>query len=81
MAVPWTKILSHKGVYAIIIAHFGTTWGQLVLYSEVPAYLDKIMGVNIKAVNFNFPFTYIVVSNLPNSNNFTVFHVFYRMVC
>ncbi|XP_035439752.1 putative inorganic phosphate cotransporter [Spodoptera frugiperda] len=49
MAVPWTKILSHKGVYAIIIAHFGTTWGQLVLYSEVPAYLDKIMGVNIKA--------------------------------
>ncbi|KAH9630964.1 hypothetical protein HF086_013503 [Spodoptera exigua] len=49
MPVPWTKILSHKGVYAIIIAHVGTTWGQLVLYSEVPAYLDKIMGVNIKA--------------------------------
>uniref|UniRef100_A0A2A4JKI4 Major facilitator superfamily (MFS) profile domain-containing protein n=1 Tax=Heliothis virescens TaxID=7102 RepID=A0A2A4JKI4_HELVI len=49
MPVPWSKIFRHKGVYAIIIAHFGQTWGQLTLYSEVPAYLDKIMGVNIKA--------------------------------
>ncbi|CAH0585968.1 unnamed protein product [Chrysodeixis includens] len=49
MPVPWGSIFRHKGMYAIIVAHFGQTWGQLVLYSEVPAYLDKIMGVNIKA--------------------------------
>ncbi|XP_075977492.1 putative inorganic phosphate cotransporter [Anticarsia gemmatalis] len=49
MPVPWMKILKHKGVYAIIVAHIGQTWGQLTLYSEVPAFMDKIMGVNIKA--------------------------------
>lgn len=50
MPVPWLKILRHPGLYAIIIAHIGQAWGQLTLYSEVPAYMDKIMGVNIKAV-------------------------------
>ncbi|CAB3221233.1 unnamed protein product [Arctia plantaginis] len=49
MPVPWLKILSHRGVWAIIVAHIGQTWGQLVLYSEVPAYMNNIMGVNIKA--------------------------------
>ncbi|CAB3221231.1 unnamed protein product [Arctia plantaginis] len=49
MPVPWLKILRHPGLYAIIIAHIGQAWGQLTLYSEVPAYMDKIMGVNIKA--------------------------------
>ncbi|KAJ8721790.1 hypothetical protein PYW08_004192 [Mythimna loreyi] len=49
MSVPWGKILRHPGMYAIIIAHIGHTWGQVTLYSEVPAYMDKIMGVNIKA--------------------------------
>lgn len=51
MKVPWAKILRCKGVYAIIIAHIGHTWGQVFLYSEVPAYMDNIMGVNIKAVS------------------------------
>ena len=50
MTVPWGKILRHPGMYAIIISHIGQTWGQVTLYSEVPAYMDKIMGVNIKAV-------------------------------
>ncbi|XP_028032799.1 putative inorganic phosphate cotransporter [Bombyx mandarina] len=49
MPVPWTKILRSQGSYAIIVAHIGHTWGQLILYSEVPAYMDKVMGVNIKA--------------------------------
>ncbi|XP_037294349.1 uncharacterized protein LOC115442923 isoform X2 [Manduca sexta] len=49
MAVPWSKILRCRGVYAIIVAHVGHTWGQLILYSEVPAFMDKVMGVNIKA--------------------------------
>ncbi|XP_063891851.1 putative inorganic phosphate cotransporter [Helicoverpa armigera] len=49
MAVPWGKILRHKGLYAIIISHVGHTWAQITLYSEVPAFMDKVMGVNIKA--------------------------------
>ncbi|XP_041979298.1 uncharacterized protein LOC121733191 [Aricia agestis] len=47
--VPWSKILRSRGMYAIMIAHIGQTWGQLTLYAEVPAYMDKVMGVDIKA--------------------------------
>ncbi|XP_045447860.1 putative inorganic phosphate cotransporter [Melitaea cinxia] len=49
LRVPWGSILRCRGLYAIILAHIGNTWGQLTLYSEVPAYMDKVMGVNIKA--------------------------------
>ncbi|XP_013134083.1 PREDICTED: putative inorganic phosphate cotransporter [Papilio polytes] len=48
-SVPWKKILTHRGMYAIIVAHIGQAWGQLTLYAEVPAFMDKVMGVNIKA--------------------------------
>ncbi|XP_013197240.2 putative inorganic phosphate cotransporter [Amyelois transitella] len=49
LKVPWSRLLRHRGLYAIVVAHIGNTWGQLTLYSEVPAYMDKVMGVNIKA--------------------------------
>ncbi|CAG4952643.1 unnamed protein product [Colias eurytheme] len=48
-AVPWSKILRCRGLYAIMLAHIGQTWCQLTLFTEVPAYMDKVMGVNIKA--------------------------------
>ncbi|XP_053609697.1 putative inorganic phosphate cotransporter isoform X2 [Plodia interpunctella] len=49
LQVPWRRLLCHRGLYAIIVAHIGQTWGQLTLYSEVPAFMAKVMGVNIKA--------------------------------
>ncbi|KAJ0176885.1 hypothetical protein K1T71_008064 [Dendrolimus kikuchii] len=49
LPVPWSKILRNPGMFAIVCAHISNTWGQLVLYSEVPAFMDKVMGVNIKA--------------------------------
>ncbi|CAH2096624.1 unnamed protein product [Euphydryas editha] len=49
LRIPWGAILRCRGLYAIVLTHIGNTWGQLTLYSEVPAYMDKVMGVNIKA--------------------------------
>ncbi|XP_013180508.1 PREDICTED: putative inorganic phosphate cotransporter [Papilio xuthus] len=49
MSVPWRKILSHRGMYAIVAAHIAQAWGQLILYGELPDFMDKVMGVNIKA--------------------------------
>ncbi|XP_063822970.1 putative inorganic phosphate cotransporter [Ostrinia nubilalis] len=49
LAVPWRSILSSRAMLAIVVAHVGSTWGQVILYSEVPAYMDQVMGVNIKA--------------------------------
>ncbi|XP_045498214.1 putative inorganic phosphate cotransporter [Colias croceus] len=48
-AVPWVKILRCRGLYAIMLAHIGQTWCQVTLFAEVPAYMDKVMGVNVKA--------------------------------
>ncbi|XP_052747644.1 putative inorganic phosphate cotransporter [Galleria mellonella] len=47
--VPWKHILRCRGLYAVIIVHIGQVWGQLILYSEVPMFMDKVMGINIKA--------------------------------
>ncbi|KAI8436402.1 hypothetical protein MSG28_010004 [Choristoneura fumiferana] len=47
--VPWKKLMRSWGLYAIVVAHTGYNWGNLTLYSEVPAFMDKIMKVNIKA--------------------------------
>lgn len=65
--MPWVKILTHKGVWAIIIAHIGQTWGQLVLYSEVPAYMNNIIGVDIKAVTRKDT-EYIIAQSQTNLN-------------
>ncbi|KAI8436406.1 hypothetical protein MSG28_010004 [Choristoneura fumiferana] len=47
--IPWKKLMRSWGLYAIVVAHTGYNWGNLTLYSEVPAFMDKIMKVNIKA--------------------------------
>ncbi|KAL4708191.1 hypothetical protein ACJJTC_005333 [Scirpophaga incertulas] len=49
MPVPWKQIFKCRGMYAITAAHIGNAWGQLTLFTEIPSYMDKIMGVNIKA--------------------------------
>ncbi|XP_063384206.1 putative inorganic phosphate cotransporter [Cydia fagiglandana] len=49
LKVPWKKLFRCKALYAIVVAHIGQTWGQLTLYTEVPAFMDKVMRVNIKA--------------------------------
>ena len=47
---PWRRILSHKGVWAIIIAHFCNNWGLFVLLSWLPSYFSSQLGVNLGAV-------------------------------
>ncbi|KAM3956525.1 putative inorganic phosphate cotransporter [Aphomia sociella] len=49
LQVPWSHILRCRGLYAIIIVHIGQIWGQLLLFSELPIFMDKVLGVNIKA--------------------------------
>lgn len=51
LKVPWRAVLRSPAVWATVAAHTGSCWGQLILYTEVPAFMDKVMGVNIKAVS------------------------------
>lgn len=47
-SVPWRKILTSRAMWGIVVAHIGHTWCQVILYTEVPAYMDKVMGVDIR---------------------------------
>ncbi len=47
---PWRLILTHRPVWAIIVAHFCNNWGLFVLLSWLPSYFSSQLGVNLGAV-------------------------------
>ncbi|GBP81774.1 Putative inorganic phosphate cotransporter [Eumeta japonica] len=70
--VPWRSILTSKGMWAIVLAHIGQTWGQLILYSEIPSFMSKVMKVNIKAVSCWPPAFFLVMLALVPKNIYVV---------
>jgi ACS family sodium-dependent inorganic phosphate cotransporter len=48
--VPWRAILSHKSVWAIIVAHFSNNWGLYVLLAWLPSYFATELGINLRSV-------------------------------
>ncbi|KAI5639137.1 major facilitator superfamily domain-containing protein [Phthorimaea operculella] len=46
--VPWGKILRCRALYLIALSHISTTWGQITLFTEIPAFMAKVMHENIK---------------------------------
>jgi len=47
--VPWKSILSSSCVWAIIIAHFATDWGNYTLLTMLPKYMNSILKFDISA--------------------------------
>ncbi|KAJ2948842.1 hypothetical protein O0L34_g5768 [Tuta absoluta] len=47
--VPWGDILRCRALYLISLSHISQTWGQITLFAEIPAFMDKVMNVNIKS--------------------------------
>lgn len=54
MPVPWAKIFRSRAVYAMVFAHYGQAYGQITLFTEVPAFMAKVMNVDIKTVSFYY---------------------------
>lgn len=50
--VPWKRIFSEKGTWAICIAHFCVTWGYFVLLTWLPTYFNKELGFDLAASSF-----------------------------
>ncbi|CAH1997698.1 unnamed protein product [Acanthoscelides obtectus] len=46
---PWRSVLTSLPVWAFVVAMIGENWGYATLLTEIPTYIDKIMGVNIKS--------------------------------
>lgn len=50
--VPWGKLLSEPATWAIIVAHFCTTWGYFVLLTWLPTYFNQQLGFDLAASSF-----------------------------
>jgi ACS family sodium-dependent inorganic phosphate cotransporter len=48
--IPWRKILAHRAVWAIVVAHFCNNWGLYVLLAWLPSYFSSEMGINLRGV-------------------------------
>lgn len=48
---PWKEIVGSVPVWAILVANCGENWGSWTMFSEIPTYLDKRLGYNLKNVS------------------------------
>nr|CAI5843727.1 unnamed protein product [Callosobruchus analis] len=46
---PWWSIFSSLPVWAFIVAMFGQNWGYSTLLTEIPTYLNKVMGSDMSS--------------------------------
>ncbi|XP_068633367.1 putative inorganic phosphate cotransporter [Battus philenor] len=49
MATPWKSIWTSLPFWAILLAHSGQSLGFWTLLTEIPSYMSKVLGVNIKS--------------------------------
>ena len=45
--VPWGRLLSHSGVWAIIINHFCANWTLYLMLSWLPSYFRDVQHLNV----------------------------------
>ncbi|XP_017785014.1 PREDICTED: putative inorganic phosphate cotransporter [Nicrophorus vespilloides] len=46
---PWKDMFMSMPMWAILIAHCGQNWGFWTLLTQIPKYMDKILGFNLNA--------------------------------
>ncbi|XP_035682536.1 sialin-like [Branchiostoma floridae] len=46
--VPWLKILTSPPVWALVIGQFSSNWGVFFLTTQLPNYMQNVLGFNIK---------------------------------
>ena len=51
METPWKHIITSVPLWAIFISHLGQNWGYWTLLTEMPNYINSVLGVDIKKVN------------------------------
>ncbi|CAB3250920.1 unnamed protein product [Arctia plantaginis] len=61
LKTPWKDIWTSLPFYAVIIAHCGQNWGFWTLMTEIPSYMKKILGVDIKANGAMSALPYLVM--------------------
>ncbi|XP_049873033.1 putative inorganic phosphate cotransporter [Pectinophora gossypiella] len=49
LKTPWLAMLTSIPFLILIVTHVGNSWGYWTLLTELPTYLTKVLGFNIKA--------------------------------
>ncbi|KAI8420167.1 hypothetical protein MSG28_008731 [Choristoneura fumiferana] len=53
MKTPWRSIWTSLPFWAILLAHSGQSLGFWTLLTEMPSYMDKVLGVDIKNIGLS----------------------------
>ncbi|CAH4028611.1 unnamed protein product [Pieris brassicae] len=48
LKTPWSKILLCLPFWAAVVGHCGQNWGFFTLMTEMPTYMAKVLGMNLK---------------------------------
>ncbi|CAB3359869.1 Hypothetical predicted protein [Cloeon dipterum] len=48
LRTPWKAILTSVPMWALIIVHCGQNWGFWTLLTEIPSYMDGVLGFDLK---------------------------------
>ena len=49
---PWRKILTSVPVWALTAAFFANAWGDEMLFTFLPNFLNDILGFNVSQVSY-----------------------------
>ncbi|XP_059484307.1 putative inorganic phosphate cotransporter isoform X2 [Neocloeon triangulifer] len=49
LRTPWKAILTSVPMWALIVVHCAQNWGFWTLLTEIPSYMDGVLGFNLKA--------------------------------
>ncbi|XKL68546.1 hypothetical protein PGB90_004037 [Kerria lacca] len=66
---PWRQIFKSMPFYAIIISHLGENWGFWTLATQMPNYINSVLGVNIKEATLWGPSLFLFILGVSRSRN------------
>ncbi|XP_011308732.1 putative inorganic phosphate cotransporter [Fopius arisanus] len=66
---PWKAILTSLPFWSLLIAHCGNNWASLILHSEIPQYMNGVLGFGIKenGLKSALPFVAVLLLTVPVS--------------
>uniref|UniRef100_A0A7G3AT52 Sialin n=1 Tax=Lutzomyia longipalpis TaxID=7200 RepID=A0A7G3AT52_LUTLO len=61
---PWKSILTSMAVWAIVVSHFSQNWGFDTFLTQLPTFLNDILGLEIQATGIISALPYLTLSCL-----------------
>ena len=66
--VPWRGIFTSPYVYAIILPHFASNWGNYTLLTMLPTYMATVLKFDLSAVSVTYVVFFHIIFNTSEHN-------------